>query len=224
MLEVSGSCLEDSLLSRERDTKLFQRVPSGLYVQGVGLAEQEAFRAAGFTLYTGVGLKRNFVRSFWIRTHPVSVREFREYERATGRAQATRFRTFGLDAPMTAVSHLEAAEFVAWKGGRLPTVQEWEAAARGAEGRLLPWGSEVCGEVLGLERPLRPGSRPDLASPFGVQDLIGCVAEWTSDFWEDRVIVKGVPFNARIAHLADEAAYRPEQQLFNVGFRYVLSE
>ena len=107
------------------------------------------------------------------------------------------------DHPMNCVSRQEAAEYCAWARRRLPTEDEWEAAARGAEGRLYPWGSaalssrhaNVCGRECAGRRgaPARPahrgrdpwpqtapgGSLPEGATPEGLRDLAGNVAEWT---------------------------------------------
>jgi tRNA A-37 threonylcarbamoyl transferase component Bud32 len=89
--------------------------------------------------------------------------------------------------PVTGLVLAEAAGYCAWRhpdGGRLPTEEEWEAAARGTGGRLYPWGNiwdstaANVGAASGQVHP--PGSFPRGRTPEGIDDLIGNVWEWTS--------------------------------------------
>ncbi|MEE2786119.1 MAG: bifunctional serine/threonine-protein kinase/formylglycine-generating enzyme family protein, partial [Myxococcota bacterium] len=95
--------------------------------------------------------------------------------------------------PVFGISQTDALAYCRWRSQRdgiefrLPTDLEWEAAARGGDGRLYPWGnaweSAFCNSGLshaGQPRLEPVGSHPTDLSPYGVMDLAGGVADWTS--------------------------------------------
>ncbi len=88
--------------------------------------------------------------------------------------------------PVVQVSRADALAFASWAGKRLPTEEEWEAAARGYEGYLFPWGDQWDPARANLESALVgdltavTAFTPRGSSPFGILDLLGNVFEWTS--------------------------------------------
>ena len=113
--------------------------------------------------------------------------------------------------PINCVDWSLAETFCRAKGGRLPTEAEWEFATRGSDGRKYPWGDEpptdgtrlnACGKEClawgkklneevtamypaddGFQTTAPVGSFPKGASPFGLQDVVGNVWEWASDWY-----------------------------------------
>ena len=97
------------------------------------------------------------------------------------------------DHPATGVAYDEAVAFCAWASARsgrrvrLPTGAEWEAAARGDDGRPWPWGDVVRPRALRLRRGQRLDDRPRGRAPGAAprpaarEQLAGNVWEWVGD-------------------------------------------
>lgn len=88
--------------------------------------------------------------------------------------------------PVVNVTHAMAARYCAWEGARLPTDAEFSLAAAGVEGRRFPWGAREADCALAAMAgcttgPRGVGSLPAGATPEGVLDLAGNVAEWVHD-------------------------------------------
>ena len=133
--------------------------------------------------------------------------------------------------PVRNVSPSEASAFCAFVGGRLPSAEEWLFAAAGSAGRRYPWGNTglVCrrasfGLVSGPcarngNGPDLAGARPDGATPDGVLDLAGNVAEWTLEA-DGSFTARGGSYRSELA--ADLKCWSVEARqtrAAHVGFR-----
>ncbi len=92
------------------------------------------------------------------------------------------------DYPVVYVTWGQAKAYCEWADRRLPSEAEWERAARGDDMRTFPWGEDKADYRFANFNMLvtdtsRVGSYPLGASPFGVLDMAGNVAEWTNDIY-----------------------------------------
>nr|XP_021188951.2 formylglycine-generating enzyme [Helicoverpa armigera] len=105
-----------------------------------------------------------------------------------------------MDHPVTHVSWNDAKAYCKWKGGRLPTEAEWEAACRGGHrDTKYPWGDKLFPDrkhMANIWQGTFPthnsakdgyeGTCPVHMFPpndFGLYNMAGNVWEWTEDSW-----------------------------------------
>ena len=171
------------------------------------------------------------LRGVLVGRWPVTNAEYHRFLEATGGAVAPVHAAEALaDHPATDVGREQAEAYCAWAGARLPTGDEWEAAARGGDGRPYPWGEtfdpERCNcadSGWGWTGPV--DAHPAGAGPFGAEQQAGNVWEWVSDRGADGWgVVRGGSYldtgwglRASRAQPAD-----PERATTTTGFRIAI--
>jgi sulfatase modifying factor 1 len=90
------------------------------------------------------------------------------------------------DFPVSEIDWMEAKNYCARTGNRLPTEAEWEYAARAGSQTDNPWGDGIDRDYLwyggNSYRKLWPVGRKK-PNAWGVHDMMGSVWEWTSDWF-----------------------------------------
>ena len=135
-----------------------------------------------------------FLEPYRIARYPVTNAEYEVFVNATGYTPPPYWEGGKIPAdeatlPVVHISWDDANAYTQWVHGRLPTEAEWEKAARGADGRIYPWGNEfetsTDQEAPLFTDQLTPvGNRPAAASPYGVHEVAGNVWEWTADWYQ----------------------------------------
>ncbi|MGA2384342.1 MAG: bifunctional serine/threonine-protein kinase/formylglycine-generating enzyme family protein [Gemmatimonadales bacterium] len=130
------------------------------------------------------------VGAFYMDRTEVTIAQFRRIASATslGAAWSAPAATVDSLLPVTGVTWPIAMAYCGIARpprGRLPTEEEWEAAARGPNGFRYPWGETWQGglaNTYGARRkgPLPVGSLRGGNTALGISDLIGNVWEWTA--------------------------------------------
>jgi iron(II)-dependent oxidoreductase len=195
LLAVLASVVGPGAIDRPVDATAMVRIPGGAFTMGTSDAWPDERPAHRVELH-----------AFEIDRVPVVNAQFAAFlndRDGTGAATATLFdldnghaRIVQLGSrfvvlagfeqhPVTVETWQGASAYCAARGARLPTEAEWERAARGAEGRLYPWGDDVPDASRArfdykLWEYLPVGSYPSGATPDGVMDMAGNVAQWTS--------------------------------------------
>ncbi len=144
-------------------------------------------------------------RGFWLTRGPVTVRAYRYFVTKRvlkmPRAPANNPNWAYDDHPVVNVTWMQAREYGAWVGGRLPTEAQWEYASRGGiDNTIYPWGNEVKPDManyVGNPKWGRHSTSPVGSFPengFGLYDMVGNVWEWVSDWYDDEA------YNTRPPH------------------------
>ena len=139
-----------------------------------------------------------------------------------------------LDWPMILASHQDAEAYVEWWSqkhafpARLPTIDEWEFAARGELERLYPWGQafdpSFCVMRESSRQPKSLRLPTDDVGPFGVRHMAGNISNWTSTRVEDRFAYKGASYNsmASMCLLDTTASAGEAERHLHIGIRLLI--
>lgn len=175
------------------------RVPAGEFLMGTDDVDSD-----GEALEYGLPhpwyedehpLHRVTLPAYFIDTYEVTYQQYKKFLQAVRHpfpddwaqgnfpAGKTRF-------PVAYVSWFDADSYCRWAGNRLPTEPEWEKAARGSESLKYPWGNffnpalaNIAKGPVMVASAVAVGQYEGGKSPYGAQDMIGNVWEWTSDWY-----------------------------------------
>ncbi|MBS1792802.1 MAG: protein kinase [Acidobacteria bacterium] len=137
------------------------------------------------------------------------------------------------DFPVTDITWYEAAAYAEFRGKSLPTIFQWEKAARDGtfdpRYNAMPWGFIRQGETTDNRANFRGvGTVPANAnefgmSPFGAYNMAGNVSEWNLNQSSEGFITSGGAWNDLTYSFGDHGEYPGLFAENRIGFRCVLN-
>ena len=215
-LALSLCCLHPSLAQETLETQSirFRLIPGGYYLLGSPVSEPGRYADEVIS-------HRVRVDSLYLAVTETTNAQYARFLKATGHPAPLYWEDKNLNAPqqpVVGVTWKDAVAFTQWLTQttgvlhRLPTEQEWEAAARGGlTGQPFPWGAEAPDAGGMLRANYRTNDLTQRrflftapvssfpANGFGLFDLAGNVAEWCLDRYHP--LGSGGPFKPGVLRL-----------------------
>jgi formylglycine-generating enzyme required for sulfatase activity len=210
LLLVSWVLYKYVFSSNERALEQQIAIPAGEYQVGTEKVKLEAFWIDKYEVT--IGQYANFLK--YLEEHPTAEADYNHerqprhiehrppnwdiyYLRAKA-GKPVHSTPIDLNSPMLEATWWDAYAYAKWRGRELPTEAQWEAAARGAEGLVYPWGNDFDATKVnanGDYNAADPGAKGTVdgfnfwnpvdrvkgdKSPFGVIGMAGNVSEWVN--------------------------------------------
>ncbi|MBT3222345.1 MAG: SUMF1/EgtB/PvdO family nonheme iron enzyme, partial [Proteobacteria bacterium] len=130
------------------------------------------------------GPKREIeISTFYMDVKEITNSQYASCEAAGACAKRARLPKNADNQPASPLIWLNAVQYCAFAGKRLPTEWEWEKAARGPQGQMYPWGNKApdCKAAqFGGCKPAGPQAVGSFPRHRGIYDMAGNGYEWTS--------------------------------------------
>ena len=190
--EVFSGGMVDLVFADKIVTPKMVLIPSGEYFMGTEEGKGRADEHPRHKVY---------LDAFYFDRFEVTGEDFEEYLSSNPKQHPTITGWWGREVrpdmknrPVFGLSWKRCNDYCEWKEKRLATEAEWERVAVGVEGRKYPWGNSPPGKERanfnrccfirkGLSTE-KVGSYRAGATPDGIYDLAGNIAEWVYDWYD----------------------------------------
>ena len=169
----------------------FKKIPAGSFFKG--LRPEHAGKFANYIDISDEQYRQAETGPYYMSACTVSNQQYKAFVDATGHKPPENWESGEIpyspdkaNRPVTMISYFDAEAYCQWLGGRLPTGDEWEKAARGDKGYLYPWGDKfdpgICNTAEGGKgETVDVDSYSEADSPYGIRQMVGNVMEWVNE-------------------------------------------